>query len=73
MKKASIDSLKAQRKTHVDAIEERVKFTAEEARAEAEAGGADVLGIDEAIRTRVMQVLGGMMPPSGQWAGPRAS
>ena len=56
---ASIAALKSLRKTHVDAIEEVVKLTAEEARSEAEAGGSDVLGIDEAIRSRVATVLGG--------------
>ena len=56
---ASIAALKSQRKTHVDAIEEVVKLTAEEARSEAEATTSDVLGIDEAIRSRVASVLGG--------------
>ena len=56
---ASIASLRNLRKTHVDAIEEVVKLTAEEARSEAEAVGSDVLGIDEAIRSRVATVLGG--------------
>ncbi|MEO6510044.1 MAG: hypothetical protein ABIO16_03565, partial [Nocardioides sp.] len=57
IQKATIAALKAQRKTHVDAIEERVKLTADEARAEA--GDQDVLGIDQAVRGRVAEVLGG--------------
>ncbi len=57
--KMSIAALKSQRKVHADAIEERVKLTAEEARNVAEAGGLDVLGVDEAIRSRVSLVLGG--------------
>jgi hypothetical protein len=55
----SVKVLKDLRRTHTDAIEQIVRMTADEARAEAEAGGQDVLGVDQAIRGRVTSVLGG--------------